>query len=312
MFEIPAKAILRGGSDGVACVAYSHDGRLFASGACDGSVRLWDSSTRHQLAVLGSHGCGVLLITFLTDDRILATASVDRQMKLWDVGTGSQLAGTQVPETGWLPFLAFTPRSNLWALVKGRRSVQLLDIKGKSRSVFKAPPDRELYELAFSADGGTLAACSQKRIIHWDVATTRQLRSWDWGGTESGSAFALAFAPNGKMLASSAAADLKQLDDVKIWDVATGSLRATLCGHTDSIFALAFNPDGTTLASGSCDNTVKLWDLATGEELSTLVGHTDMIHGLAFSPDGRTLAKPQTDALERNLRVHPLPVLAAG
>ena len=53
---------------------------------------------------------------------------------------------------------------------------------------------------------------------------------------------------------------------VKLWDVATGKLLASLQGHTGGVYSVAWSPDGKTLASGSDDRTVKLWDAAVGKE----------------------------------------------
>ena len=53
---------------------------------------------------------------------------------------------------------------------------------------------------------------------------------------------------------------------VKLWDVATGKLLASLRGHTGAVYTVAWSPDGKTLASGSDDRTVKLWDAAVGKE----------------------------------------------
>ncbi|MGW2808531.1 WD40 repeat domain-containing protein, partial [Streptomyces sp. NPDC001450] len=54
---------------------------------------------------------------------------------------------------------------------------------------------------------------------------------------------------------------------VRLWDVATGGLRATLTGRTAPV---AFSPDGRTLASGSHDGKIRLWDVSLPGPLSAI------------------------------------------
>ena len=72
---------------------------------------------------------------------------------------------------------------------------------------------------------------------------------------------------------------------VRVWDLATGSLRLTLEGHTESVRVVAFSPNGS-LASGSYDATVRIRDPTFGTLLKTFDGHSDGIFGLAFSSVG--------------------------
>ena len=92
--------------------------------------------------------------------------------------------------------------------------------------------------------------------------------------------------------------------DINIWNVQTGTLEATLKGHTAKVQVIAFSPDGSTLASGSDDHTARLWDVATGQERIAF-RETIGISGLAFSPDGSTLItgdRKGTVSLRRGIR----------
>ena len=102
----------------------------------------------------------------------------------------------------------------------------------------------------------------------------------------TGSVFAVAFSPDGMLVATSSGDQTARL-----WDTATGLLIRTLTGHTRAVNGVAFSPDGTLLAtSGSIDKTARLWDTATGQPVRTLIGHTQAVNGVAFSPDGALLA----------------------
>ena len=42
-----------------------------------------------------------------------------------------------------------------------------------------------------------------------------------------------------------------------VWDLASGEVKSTLKGHTDSVWSVAISPDGNTIVSGSGDRTVR-------------------------------------------------------
>jgi RNA polymerase sigma factor (sigma-70 family) len=99
----------------------------------------------------------------------------------------------------------------------------------------------------------------------------------------------LAFAPDGKTLATGGNYLEGSDRAVWLWDVPSGKEVRRFLGHEHSVTAVAFSPDGKTLASGSRDETIRLWDVASGRQRVQLPGDRQVVWYVLFSPDGKTL-----------------------
>ena len=114
-----------------------------------------------------------------------------------------------------------------------------------------------------------------------------------------GPTFAVAFSPDGQVLAAGTAEG-----QVRLWRVIDGQPLLTCEGHVGAVWSVAFSPDGRLLASGSTDGTVRIWDVHSGQSLKTLAGHTQQVWSVAFSPDGALLASGGEDQTVRVWDVH--------
>ncbi|MEQ1839613.1 MAG: AAA family ATPase, partial [Verrucomicrobiales bacterium] len=294
-------ATLSGHTSGVTSVAFSPDGTRLASGSEDAKVKLWDVATGKEVTTISGHTSGVTSVAFSPDGTRLASGSEDAKVKLWDVATGKEVT-TISGHTSGVTSVAFSPDGTLLVSGSGSRdrTVKLWDLATGKDVTTLSGHTSGVTSVAFSPDGTRLASGSEdKKVKLWDVATGNEIATLSGHMAYVNS---VAFSPDGTRLASGAGSSVgysvfgySEDNTVKLWDVATGKVVASLSGHTRQVSSVAFSPDGTRLASGSEDQTVKLWDVMTGKAVAPLSGHTEDVTSVAFCPDGTQLASGSRD-----------------
>ena len=248
--------------------------------------------------------CGV---AFSPDGKLLASASQDKTVRLWDVDTGKNT--TTLEHSDSVEAVAFSPDGQTLASGGLADTVWLWDVKTqKVVSTLNTTATALVTSLAFSPDGKTLASGHGfNKIYLWQVATSKPIAILQ--RDELAIVVSVAFSPDGSLLAASTRNDVASASSagIRLWTVATGSEKAFLKGHTDSVNSVAFSPNGKILASGSFDNTIRFWDVATGKNTATMkavpkisvadngssivaFGAAVSANSVAFSPDGKTLA----------------------
>jgi RNA polymerase sigma factor (sigma-70 family) len=276
-------------------------GKVMAS-AENSHVQVWDLATLKPKFNLRTGGFAVAISA---DGRVLATGGVTRRnsdsVMLWDLRTGNNLRSLS-GSMYRVYALAFSPNGKSLAAVSGGQF-------GRSPPKSARPEIIRLWDLqtgklheldghaggaksvAFSPDSKVLATGGHDgTLIWWDTATRKQLRRIKpvedvyYGKTNRGSGgiHALAFAPNGKTIASA-----HHDGTVRLFDAATGKHLRVLRGHAHSVLGVAFSPNGKILASCSDDHTVRLWDTSTGALLNPRAGHDGGIASVLISPDGK-------------------------
>jgi WD40 repeat protein/serine/threonine protein kinase len=187
--------------------------------------------------------------------------------------------------------VAFSPDGEKLASAGGDGTIKVWSSKtGKRILTFLAHTDA-VVSIAFHPDGKHLASRGADRMVKvWDLMATGEA-VWTEpcdAVRKFGSAYTIAFSPDGRLLA--AASD----GVVKVWDWKNRRLLRSLPGHTFHTIPLAFSGDGR-LATGYFREGVKLWNPEEGILLRTGPAHRQPISALAFSPDGNWLASASFD-----------------
>jgi WD40 repeat protein len=102
---------------------------------------------------------------------------------------------------------------------------------------------------------------------------------------------AIAFAPNGQILATG-----DNNGSIRLWNVSTWNELRKFGNRDDQLEVVVFSPDNRLLAAGTFDGLIRLWDVTTGRQLRMLSGHTYSILDLAFTPDGKQLLSVDSSA----------------
>jgi WD40 repeat protein/serine/threonine protein kinase len=319
---------LRGHSGWVWSVAFSPDGKQIASGAWDGTLKLWDTATGKAIHTMQGDPNWVMGVAFSPDGkRLVSGGFYSGVLKVWDVATGRELLNVR-GHRGFVNCVAFSPDGKRIASGSRDQTAKVWDSTNGKELLSLGPYGDEVMSMAFSPDGKRIAvgsdgvricdASSGKELLKleqvsgilpsvafspdgariagadgdlriWDAASGRKLLSI---GSQSAQVIRVAYSPDGRQVVGSC-----EVNKVKVWDAASGKETLALKGHAAAVICVAFSPDGKRIVSGSQDNTVKVWDATKSQAILTLGEHANPVTFVAFSPDGKRIVAGMVDAI---------------
>ncbi len=273
----------------VKSLAFSSNGRIFASATNDNRIILWDMEMRKMLDVFHhatSYREAPTSLAFSPDGRMLAVGTVGATVMLWDMETKTHidtLAGHFFSFSVYC--VAFSPDGKILASGSGDRTIRLWDVMTRSSVATLEGHADEVRSLSFAPSGNILASGSSDATIKlWNIETERNVATLE-GHTKD--IRSLSFSHDGRTLASGA-----NDFSVKLWDVETAELSASFGDPSNALLHTAFSPAGDILAVGLRD--IKLLDWETGAHIATL-GIPGQVESLTFSRDGKHFAAATWD-----------------
>ena len=312
-----SRGVVIGGEGLYDRVGISPDGKAFGVGfgRGGGGVVLWDTVTRKRLAegplsVPDGHVAGV---AFSPGGKTLAAGFVvlggGGGVVLWDAASRRLLAEKPLPvPEGPVAGVAFSPDGKTLAVGFGRVAdgvngggVTLWDAAARERlpGGLLPVPEGHVTGVAFSPDGGTLAAGvgvhggSGVGLVLWNVGARERLPRSLVSVPEVHFP-SVAFSPGGRTFAAGIV--VRGYSGVMLWDATARN--QPLPVPEGAVASVAISPGDRTLAAGYgvlggfFGGGVVLWDVATRERLAEgpLAVPGGDVAGVAFSPDGTMLA----------------------
>jgi WD40 repeat protein len=279
---------LAGHTATVRCLAYAPDGRWLASGAEDGTIRLWDLARREQIRVWADQSDSVEAVTFSPNGTLLLAGRADGELAATDP-TADRLQWRQYAHTGGVRSVLVHPGGRRVFSAGWDREVCVWTLRRPQRTPLVAPLDQPVASAALSPDGRTLAVglchTSKVLLIHPDRGRIHNSLMSD-----EGAVFALAFSPDGSVLA---AGDTR--GRILLWAPDHPTQPRILEGPYGAVYGLGFTPDGRRLISTGTDRAARVWEVATGRVVQEYQWHGSWVTCLAVAPDGLTVATAGED-----------------
>jgi len=243
---------------------------------------------------LRGHAGPVICAVVSPDETRLFTGSADGDVRAWDhlregrcelimSGHSAAVCALAVDPTGERIFSAGADNVvRAWELHKGTclRATTLLEMSHTDKGAFRR-----------------LDTANDPHASSSDTIPTRLAYSTSFAASPK--AYSVSLGANAKVCFCGSSDGT-----VKCWDVATGTLRASLTGHNAPVGAVvAFHTTRTRIVTGGGDGTIRGWDLEHGACDVIVEAHAGATLALYLTKDDRALFSAGADGVLREWRV---------
>jgi WD40 repeat protein len=284
-------------------LAFSPDGSRVTTGGRDGVVRVFDASDGRVRAALFTLYRNVTGLAFSRDGRRLygsgwglrgevkvfdpAREPRVRGIATWleqDAALTFDREGLRIVEASWLADGAVASANPFDGTVLTERLLPVTNSRTWPRGDFAFSPDARRVAAPMRGDPSVVGV--------WDVALNHRVAALRGS---RGPVSAVAFGPDGALVATAAYARPSDSPLVTLWDVASGRPTRSFTARPGWVRTVAFSGDGRRIAAGGSRGTgsvtgwITAWDAGTG----AVLGHVDRggsVQSVAFHPDGTHLA----------------------
>jgi WD40 repeat protein len=292
VWDVRGGTLLQDVANATIAVAWSSDGKHYATGGSDNSIRVWDANTKQQVVVLEGHTDEVVAVAFSPDGKRLLSGSKDFTARVWDFEKQSTVA-TLKGHAAAINAIAYSADGKMIATASNDGTVKLWEVAGyrpRGTLAHQVP----VVSVTFAADGQTVASGGEQGAIWlWDTLRGNQRKRM---AEHFGPVRGLAFLPDDTGLISAS-----EDQSIRFWKTAEPALRplVTVSAHSPEALCVVFSPDGKWLVTGGADKNIAVREPVSGAIRRLLRGHTSRVNRLAVAPDSKQVASVSGDGTLR-------------
>jgi WD40 repeat protein len=262
---------------------FSPDGSRFATASRDGTVKLWDTASGQQSAVL-RHDNPIQFVNFSSDGTRVVTAD-DFGVKawIWETATGRKIAELTIPNGNYpanfdWPQPMLSPDGTQVVAISGDNSVRVWGVATAKEIAVFSGHGGAVMSATFSPDGSRIVTASLDGTARiWDIESQKEVGVLHGDISDISPVLFAAFSQDGSRIVTGS-----EDYTARIWDVITGAEMAVLRGHDSWVDYAAFSPDGSRIVTTS-NGTARIWDVhLLSMAPKKLIAHTCawQLHGI--------------------------------
>ncbi|XP_055857351.1 U3 small nucleolar RNA-associated protein 15 homolog [Episyrphus balteatus] len=232
--------------------SFRQDGRLLVAGDEQGSVKLFDTSSKNVLRLFKGHKAPTHRTFFTPDLLHIASFSDDKTFKLWDIGS-EKVVHTYSDHSDYIRAGCVNPASSNIVVSGGYdKKINFYDTRTQ-QVAFSVNHESAVESLLFLPTGGIFISAGGTEVCVWDVFAGGKLLTKL--SQHHKTVTCLRLASNGKRIMSGG------LDrHVKIYDVASYQTVSTL-SFPNSVLSLAVAPKDQTVVAGMVDGMISIQNM---------------------------------------------------